>query len=155
MIYGFAFTTNNIGTKTLYKLSSIDHCYILWSNNIDNYLNLLLHDQPELILGLGTYSGVDQDQIRIETQTTNKFRNNPIDPDPLNKSTISLAPFLKPADGSKIASGLGNSWCNLVSWKIINLINHKTLKSKYTFLHIPKKFSISQATNIIENMINQ
>lgn len=154
MVYGFAFTDNNASTKTLYKLNSVDHRYILWGNNIEHYLDLLLHDQPESILGLGVYSGIDQDQIRIETQVTNKFRNDPIDPKLTISEMIPLNPYLKPIDGSKFTSGLGNSWCNLVSWKIVNLINQKLLKSRYTFLHIPNKFPVQQSAMIIEGMLN-
>ncbi len=155
MVYGFAFTNNNISTKTLYQLNSVDHCYILWGNNIEHYLDLLMHDQPEFILGLGAYSGIDQDQIRIETQALNKFKNESIDQKVTNDEAILLNPFLNPIDGSKYALGIGNSWCNLVSWKIANLINQKALKSQYTFLHIPNKFPVPQAVVIIESMLDQ
>lgn len=76
MLYAFALT-NSLG-QVLYKLKAPNHCYIVWSNNIEHYLSLLLHDQPDHILGMGIYSGIDQDAIRIETIATNKFRNNPI-----------------------------------------------------------------------------
>ncbi|MCL5784693.1 MAG: hypothetical protein M1142_05065 [Patescibacteria group bacterium] len=112
---------------------------------------MLTHDQPEFILGMGAYSGQDNDAIRIETTTNNKFRNNIIDSkDP---KTLSINPFLKPSPGMKLASGLGNSWCNFVSWKIVKLINQKSLKSQYTFLHIPKRFPVNQAVMTIEKAL--
>jgi len=40
----------------------------------------------------------------------------------------------------KYATAIGNSYCNQTSWEIIKLINQKQLKSRYTFLHIPKNF---------------
>lgn len=57
MIYAFAFA-GDISAKTLYKLKSIDHCYIVYLNYIDHYLNLLFHGQPEFILGLGSLTQV-------------------------------------------------------------------------------------------------
>ncbi len=137
MLYAFALT-NSLG-KLLYKLKAPDHCYLVWSNNIDHYLDILLHDQPEFILGMGVYSGVDQETIGIETGTTNNL--------PINY-------FLKP-DGSnvKLASRSGNSLCNLISWKIMKLINKNLLNSKYTFLHIPKQFPSYKAISLIEQML--
>lgn len=72
-IYGFALSG---GTgRILYRLKQIDCCYLVYPNNVEHYLEMLLHDQPSYVLGLGAYSGVDQEQIRIETICTNQFRN--------------------------------------------------------------------------------
>lgn len=151
MLYAFALT-NSLG-RILYKLKIPDHCYIVWGNNIDHYLDNLLHDQPQYILGIGEYSGIDQDAIRIETVTTNKFRNDPIETTAAGKS-LGINYFLKPIGNDvKLASGLGNSWCNLVSWKIMRLITNGKLKSQYTFLHIPKKLPSYQTVEIIEQML--
>ncbi len=89
-IYAFSFPpTKNI----LYKLRNTDCSYITNPNNFSHYLKLLLHDQPKYILGLGSYSGVDQDKIRIETICTNQFRNE--FEDGTQKQT-SLTYFLQP-----------------------------------------------------------
>ena len=101
------------------------------------YLDMLIHDQPDCVLGLGTYSGVDQDKIRIETICTNQFRNNVINGDTHKKTEINH--FLLPTENMKYASAIGNSYCNLVSWKIMQLINQEKLESQYTFLHVPRK----------------
>lgn len=154
MIYAFAFP-GNMSKSVLYKLKTVDHCYIVWPNNIEHYLNILTHDQPEFVLGLGVYSGIDQDKIWIETQATNKFRNNPIDPSFSEAEILPLNTFLEPDANSKFASGLGNSWCNLISWKITTLINQKVLKSHYTFLHIPNSFSAPQITKVTEGLLNK
>lgn len=42
-----------------------------------------MREQPGYILGLGVYSGKDQDKIRIETKCTNQFRNDFINGDKL------------------------------------------------------------------------
>jgi len=51
MIYGFALGgTSHI----LYRLKQLSCCYLVFPNNLDHYLNMLLHDQPEYIVGLGS-----------------------------------------------------------------------------------------------------
>lgn len=128
-------------------------CYEVWSNNVDHYLQMLVHDQPKYILGMGTYSGIDQDAIRIETITKNQFRNEAIEKDLPNTKTILLKPFVKQIDQTKYASALGNSWCNLTSWKIARLIEKGELQAKYNFLHVPKSFRANTAIEIVEAMM--
>ena len=132
-VYGFAM--GNTG-RLLYQLKNVDCCYLIFPNNINMYLDMLIHDQPPFILGLGSYSGVDQDNIRIETICSNQFRNNFIEGDHYTETEIK--PFLKPTAFMKYTKAIGNSYCNLVSWKIMQLINQNKLNSHYTFLHIPK-----------------
>ena len=134
-IYGFAFG-RNLSAYVLWRLKNIDCCYQIFPNNLDRYLQMILHDQPEYILGLGVYSGIDQDKIRIETKCSNQFRNDFIEENKFEE--ILMNPFLKPFQLSKYATGIGNFYCNLVSWKIMRFILQKKLKSQYTFLHIPK-----------------
>lgn len=55
----------------------------------------------------------------------------------------------------KYATAMGNSWCNLISWKIVELIQNGKLKSHYTFVHIPKDFPISEAAEIINDALLQ
>lgn len=69
-IYGFAFSGLS---SLLYRLKEIDCCYLIFGEaSINKYIEFLLHDQPEYIIGLGLYSGKDQDKIRIETLCSNK-----------------------------------------------------------------------------------
>lgn len=132
-VYGFALGSTG---RLLYRLKNIDCCYLVFPNNLDKYLDMLLHDQPPHILGLGSYSGVDQDKIRIETICSNQFRNDLVEGDQYTEAEIK--PFLKPTEAMKYAKAIGNSYCNQISWKIITLINQGKLRSQYTFLHIPK-----------------
>lgn len=146
-IYGFA--TGNTG-RVLYQLKNIDCCYLVFGNNIDHYLDMLIHDQPSYILGLESYSAVDQDKIRIETICSNQLRNDFLEGNTCKETEIQ--PFLKPTPLAKIASGIGNSYCNMVSWKIMELINQQKLRSQYTFLHVPKimkPLAVSQEIDLI------
>ena len=88
-IYGFALSGGT--SRILYQLKQIDCCYLVYPNNIEHYLEMLLHDQPSYILALGTYSGVDQDQIRIETICTNQFRNDYVDSNKKQIAKINIA----------------------------------------------------------------
>ena len=132
-IYGFALGSTG---RLLYRLKNIDCCYLVFSNNMDKYLAMLIHDQPRYILGLGSYSGVDQDKIRIETICSNQFRNGLVEG---NKYVeVEIKPFLKITATMKYTKATGNSYCNQISWEIMRLINQSELHSQYTFLHIPK-----------------
>lgn len=153
MIYAFALTDNL--KVLLYQLKSPDLNALVASRDIEDYLNLLIKDQPSYIIGLGSYSGVDRDKIRIERITSNSFRNNKIEEDLLDK--LKIDNFLTPDISNKnlkFADALGNSWCNLISWKIMRLIKNKTLNSRYSFLHIPKSFNLNLATQEIENLLH-
>ena len=152
MLYVFALTSG-LG-RLLYKLKSPGHCYIVYSNNIDHYLNLLVHDQPSHILGLGSYSGIDQNKIRIEKITTNQFRNDKIEENASDKLGINnFMQLPMPKDLFKYADAMGNSWCNLISWKIMRLIENGVLRSLYTFLHIPKGVNQKLAVDAIDQAL--
>lgn len=113
---------------------------------------MLLHDQPSHILGLGSYSGIDQDKIRIETITKNHFRNDPIESNAPEEIVINN--FLKTSsENFKIASALGNSYCNFISWKIMRLIDSGLLRSKYSFLHIPKSMYHRELISMINGIL--
>lgn len=150
-LYGFSLP--GFTSKLLWQLKPLDMCYNVWSNNIDHYLQMLIHDQPKYILGMGTYLGIDQDAIRIETIVKNQFRNDAIEKEFSISKKLLIRPFIKQVAQAKYASAIGNSWCNLVSWKIVRLIENKTLHSKYSFLHIPQSFSFKNSMNFIEAMI--
>jgi hypothetical protein len=81
------------------------------------------------VIGMGQYSGRDQDKIRIEQTCSAQFRNK-------NKGArrIKIPYFLDENEYMKLSDGIGNSYCNLLSYKIVT----KFLDLKYTFLHIPK-----------------
>ena len=114
--------------------------------SIDKLVEKLIKLQPDKILGLGRYSGRDQDKIRIEATCSNKFRNSTFDNSPLTH--LSINHWIQPNDEFKLAKGIGNSWCNLVSYKIMSAINSGKLKSQYTFLHIPKNVVLDPSTTI-------
>lgn len=128
-------------SEEIIKLLPLHHKVILESSlpSIDSFVQDLLTVQPEFILGLGEYTGRGDEKIRIETVTWNKFRNNRIGSGP---EFLTIHPFVKLSEGFKLTHALGNSWCNLISYKIVEQIENKKLKSKYTFLHIPKNYSL-------------
>ena len=152
-LYGFSLSGQT--SRISWKLKNVHMCYEVHSNNIDHYLKMLIHDQPKYILGMGTYTGVDKDNIRIETVTKNQFRNDVIENDfPITKQII-INPFVKESENTKLASAVGNSWCNLISWKIMRLIENKELNSEYTFLHIPSSFDLKGSVILIDKLITK
>jgi hypothetical protein len=149
-IYGFALGSTG---RLLYQLRNISCCYLVYPNNLDMYLDMLIHDQPQYILGLGSYSGVDQDKIRIETICSNQFRNDFIDSNHYVEAEIH--PFLTPNSLMKFTSAIDNSYCNVASWKIMLLIQKEKLQSQYTFLHIPKSMKPWEVCAEIDNALLQ
>lgn len=94
------------------------------------------------IIGLGEYSGVDQDKLRYETSCNKRFRNT----DLADVSTLKNDEFLETGKLSKYTNGIGNSWCNLLS---IKMLNTPRKNYKYAFIHIPKNFDVQTAANEI------
>ena len=132
-VYGFAMGSTG---QILYRLKNIDCCYLVFPNNLDMYFDLLIHDQSPYVLGLGSYSGVDQDKIRVEMICSNQFRNNFVEGDQYTE--VGIKPFLQPTAAMRYTKTINNSYCNQASWKIMRLINQGKLRSQFTFLHIPK-----------------
>jgi hypothetical protein len=151
LIYAFAFSKRNISAATLWGLKHINHRYQVWPNNLDRYLDLLLHDQPAYVLGLGLYSGRDREKIRIETKCTNKLSRGYSEGNKLIE--VPLNPFLVPSGGSKYGQRMGNSLCNLTSWKIMKLVNSGRLRSRYTFLHLPKTMKTPRVVAEVDKML--
>lgn len=114
-------------------------------------INYAIHfvsiNKPEYVIGLGEYSGGDKSKLRIETLCNKNFRNKEIG----DSYILNMSEFLKPQKNSKIASGIGNSWCNLLS---VRMINAKAYVPLYGFIHIPKAFGISKAGSEIRLICN-
>jgi pyrrolidone-carboxylate peptidase len=150
MICGFAFP-RNASTRVMYALNRFDYCYVLWPNNLDQLVKRLLRDQPEHILGMGIWSGRDQDKVRIETRCTNIFRRGFIEGNSLRK--LKLKPFLKPDQGSKYGTGMGFSYCNRASWRVAREIEKGQLNSEFCFLHLPRMMKDEQLVAEVINLL--
>ena len=109
---------------------------------IEHFVSSTDFSQYTHILGLGTYSGRDQDKIRIETVCTSQFRNRKED-----LQTVRIPYFMQPNDHMKLAKGMSNSWCNLVSYR---LLKERGI-DQYTFLHIPRYFDVDVAVKVISD----
>lgn len=140
-IIAFAFR-GNISSKVLEKLD-IDKKYYLKSDKkeLEKFVEELIKINPKYILGLGMYSGRDKDKLRIETHYSENGKKFPINY------------FLTPGKNTKLASGIGNSYCNYISALIMKAINGGKLNSKYTFIHVPKSFEIESAVEEIGKMM--
>lgn len=127
-IYGFALRS---ASRTLYRVKNIDCSYIIFNNNIDHYLSMLLHDQPAYILGMGLYSGVAQDKILIEKM---------------------YPPFLKQTRLGENESKIKHADNALISLRILEAIKNGQLNAKYSFLHIPNTLKSWVASKKIDEM---
>ncbi len=100
---------------------------------------------PSKTIGIGMYSGSDTDMIRLELKCSSRFRNNG------DNSKINIKSWLNHSKGIKSTSGMGNSWCNKLSWEITNSFPNMP----YSFLHIPKSFSPIQASDYIQTAVKE
>ena len=98
----------------------------------------------DYILAMGEYGGRDKESIRIETECTSQFRNQRE-----NLYRLAIPYFFKPELPFKLARGIGNSWCNLISYQMLS----KAPDAKFTFLHIPKGFDIDFAAKAIDRQL--
>lgn len=98
----------------------------------------------DYILTIGSYSGRDKESIRTETECTSQFRNQRD-----NLHRLAIPYYFKPEPPFKLSSGIGNSWCNLLSYQILS----KMPNARFTFLHIPKDFDVDIASRAIDKQL--
>jgi pyrrolidone-carboxylate peptidase len=128
----------NISEEVLQLCQFANSYYILSDLKfIDNFVDELVGKNPKYIIGLGLYNGRDKDKLRIESTCNNQFRNDIIG-NMFNEYAINN--FFKESSYMKKSKGIGNSYCNYISYRIMNLIQQKKLDSQYTFIHIPQGF---------------
>lgn len=142
-LLAFAFQ-DNISSSILQKLDIVNKFYLPSNNRkIENFVEELVKINPHYILGLGMYSGKDKDKLRIETLCLDE------------NETRQINYFLTPHIQTKLAKGIGNSYCNFVSFQIMKEIENKKLNTKYTFIHIPRTFDIDEAIAEINQMLSE
>lgn len=116
-------------------------------NYLEAFLDYLRMAEPDFILGMGQYSGRDKEYIRVEMLCRNKFRRAEINQG--GKDEISIMPYFFMNDYFDLTQGMGNSWCNYISYKICSELE----QHKFSFLHIPKTFSITLAAREIDEQL--
>lgn len=145
IIFGFS---NNISSEIVRRVK-VDNSLKFYLNSADEFsfiLDSIKKINPQYILGLGEYSGKDKQFLKVEQFCSNKFRNSPTSP-----QKIKINHFLESNKDFKLSNSIGNSFCNLISFKIMTL---KSRTSKYTFLHIPKDYSVNLAVKILEGKLS-
>lgn len=143
-IFGFRHTNSEKlltifpgNSKVLLDSSQID---------IEKYVEKVKLERPQYVLGLGEYSGKDSNHLRVEVLCSNKFRNSILGS---KVQQIEYKPFIKIKEKMPIkrAYGIGTSWCNLVSYKLLTSFSSDEIN--YTFIHIPKTFNLQLAKDTI------
>jgi hypothetical protein len=138
--------------STLYPSIELSTKTLEHSNQALLSLTNLLSDinEPLHIVGLGDYSGRNNNFIHIELICKNKFRNRIIDTQGSFKFNSLFEKIylennnLVPNSFKIKNTGMGNNFCNLFSYKLNKYISElpQDLKTKiyFDFLHIPSKF---------------
>lgn len=137
-ILSFAFRGD--ASERIIRDLPLHHKVILDSDvsSIDTFLEDLLMVQPDQILGLGEYPA-ETDKVLIEARCYNTFQNEKISED--GPSMLPIPFFIPPGKNLKVSDTMGNSFHNLISYKIMEKKATGELHAAYTFLHIPKNLS--------------
>lgn len=109
---------------------------------VDQLVQRVTEGAYDYVIGLGSYSGRDSSAIHIEQQCTSQFRNRKD-----NLEVLPIPYFFTPSPHMKLSSHIGNSWCNLVSYKLLK----KVPDLSYTFFHVPKNFEPQKVVEILDN----
>lgn len=121
------------------RIDGTEHISIESSlSGINSALAEISHAKPGCVIALGMYSGKDRDKLRLETQCSSRFRNTG------NNNKTSINNWLSSSE-FRVASGLGNSWCNKLCWEVTN----KFADLPLSFVHAPKGFDVDEAAKII------
>lgn len=149
IIFGFRGTI----TESILRSLPLAHKRVVESSvsAIDALIDESMEAAPKYIIGMGQYTGRDRDRLRVETVCTNKFRNS-IEGNAFE--VLEISEFLVPSLRSKFARGMGNSWCNRVSYCIAKRILDQNLPTQYAFIHIPASFNAILAAEEIHMMID-
>jgi len=105
---------------------------------ISDFVQKLDAKRYKYILGLGQYSGRDQDALRLEMICNQKWRNTPL----LHFKNRDMVPFMAESKLLKTQVGHGNSYCNLLSLQMRSAYPD----TLYNFIHIPKNLDIHLAS---------
>jgi pyrrolidone-carboxylate peptidase len=155
-VWGFAYSRRNLGVTTLYSIEQFDFRYLIFPNNIDRYLEKIQIERPNLIIGLGmTRTGKS---IKVEGICKNNFGQKQIDKDQEINTEVQISAskmIQKLPQGFIFAETIGNSYCNLMSWKIQQLIEQNNLQTKLVFIHIPKKSDKELLERGIQSIVGQ
>lgn len=144
-VLAFGFQENSSG-EIIWQLDERVHKVALESDAhaIDSFIAKTNFEDYDYIVGVSSYSGIDNDKIRMETVCTSQFRNNKTD-----LVHIKIQPFFQSTGEFKLGNHMGNSYCNLVCHKLLE--KHPGLK--FTFLHVPKSYSQKNAAREINNQL--
>ncbi len=145
LVFGFRGTIAEKVAKELHDTADVK---IIASSeqNVERFISETDFSAYDYIIGMGSYSGHDKDKVRVEASCSNQFRN-----DKTRLRKLEIPYFIEPKGIFKFARGIGNSWCNLVSYALLS----KNPDIQYTFLHIPKSQSYKTVADEVRKVLLQ
>lgn len=158
LLYAFK---NNISAHVAYNIKPADTIILDTKNKttveseIVNLLELIKNSNYKYIIGIGTYTSTTD--LRIELSAKNKFRNSVINNLKDSKHRLGISQFLASQDNlEKVVFGrkMGNSFCNLSSYKIREFIELHNLNCQNGFIHVPNIVSRKDSyRNTVQNIV--
>ncbi len=144
LIFAFRGTNSELIARGLGKYGEVN----IIDSSVEAIDELVAHSglrEYTYVLGMGQYSGRDHDRIRIETQCSSRFRHRDA-----KHEVLHIPTFFNEDNDLKYARGMGNSWCNFVSYRIVGAHPQRA----YTFLHVPKQFETARAVRAVQRHID-
>lgn len=121
------------------------------------FISAVKKHKPDVILGLGQCSRGRR--LRIETQATNRRRNNPNGKGRpiITREPLRLRTDLKMALGpqGKASNKAGDYVCNYSMYVILDFIKRRRLPIRFGFIHIPQKYDDKKAMRLLEKAIGK
>lgn len=135
----------------LYRLRSVDSCYIVYRNNLSHFLKFLQHDKPNYIIGLRTCASDPLDRSKkIVIPTCFSNENGTVS----RQSTAhTCEPLFLESElvtySDKPLIGISND----VSYAIASFIESNNIPSRYTLLQIPKVARYKYTASVLDSLI--
>jgi hypothetical protein len=143
LLFGFNGTVGEQVVKALAGSADVEYLDST-TQALDTFIAQTDFTRYDYVLGCGMYSGRGEQALRIETRCSNQFRKviSPIE-------RLAIPYFLHPDTSIVLAASICNSWCNRISYQILQ----KAPGTAYSFVHIPKRFDPMIATSLLRQQL--
>lgn len=118
-------------------------------------INKVRKSKPDIIIGLGQTVG--EKFLTIETKAKNIYEKERPEIkkiiDPRGPKEIFLNWRPKAPKGVRISRDSGEYLCNFTMYCLMSYIKKNNLKTKFTFIHIPRGYNLQKAVKVIQEII--
>lgn len=149
-----AYTFFNHNHLTFKLLKSLEHnnLHKFYLGDINKLTRHILKSNYDHILGLGDYRR-NTKRIRIEEEFVNKYGKNKINE--YGKDSYQSTWQLQLKENAYLSNKASNGPCNRSGYLISKTISENNLKTKFTFVHIPRSYNFTKSKTILEEWLSE